>query len=123
MTTDAIAGPVDIARDRATGGLAGHPRGLTTLFFTEMWERFSYYGMRSILVLFMVAPIAEGGLGFDTMKATSLYGTYTMAVYLLAIPGGYVADRLLGARRSVLVGGIVIAAGHFSMVFASTASF
>ena len=104
-------------------GFAGHPRGLAPLFFTELWERFSYYGMRAILVLYMVAPVAQGGLGFDTKKAASIYGTYTMAVYLTAIPGGLVADRLLGLRRTVLVGGIVIAAGHFSMVFHSMASF
>ncbi len=109
--------------DADTTGLGGHPRGLTTLFFTEMWERFSYYGMRSILVLYMVAAVADGGLGFDTAHATSLYGTYTMAVYLMAIPGGFIADRFLGARRSVLIGGIVIAAGHFSMAFASIPSF
>jgi POT family proton-dependent oligopeptide transporter len=79
--------------------------------------------MRAILVLYMVAPAAQGGLGFDTKKAASIYGTYTMAVYLTAIPGGLVADRLLGLRLTVLVGGIVIAAGHFSMVFHSMASF
>lgn len=100
-----------------TRGIGGHPRGLTTLFFTEMWERFSYYGMRAILLLYMVAPVAAGGLGFDTVRATSIYGTYTMAVYLTALPGGYIADRYLGLRRSVLIGGIVIALGHFSMAF------
>ena len=104
-------------------GFAGHPRGLAPLFFTELWERFSYYGMRAILVLYMVAPAAQGGLGFDTKKAASIYGTYTMAVYLMAIPGGLVADRWLGLRLAVLVGGIVIAAGHFSMVFPSMATF
>jgi proton-dependent oligopeptide transporter, POT family len=102
------------------GGLGGHPRGLTTLFFTEMWERFSYYGMRAILVLYMVAPAAQGGLGFDTKHAASIYGTYTMSVYLTALPGGFVADRWLGARLAVLLGGIVIACGHFTMVFQST---
>ncbi len=106
-----------------TGGFAGHPRGLAPLFFTEVWERFSYYGMRAILVLYMVAPAAQGGLGFDTKRAASIYGTYTMAVFLTAIPGGLIADRLLGLRLTVLVGGIVIAAGHFSMVFGSMASF
>jgi POT family proton-dependent oligopeptide transporter len=98
-----------------TGGIGGHPRGLTTLFFTELWERFSYYGMRAILVLYMVAPAADGGLGLDTQRAASIYGTYTMAVYLMAIPGGFVADRFIGARLAVLVGGVVIALGHFSM--------
>ncbi|HZE72755.1 MAG TPA: peptide MFS transporter [Pyrinomonadaceae bacterium] len=100
-----------------------HPRGLRTLFFTELWERFSYYGMRSILVLYMVAPIAQGGLGFDTKHATSIYGTYTMSVYLTALPGGLIADRFLGAKLAVLIGGIVIALGHFSMVFHSITFF
>lgn len=80
-----------------------------------MWERFSYYGMRSILVLFMVAPALQGGLGFNTRDAAALYGTYTMAVYLLSVPGGYVADRYLGARMAVLLGGIAIACGQFAM--------
>ncbi|HEX8284680.1 MAG TPA: peptide MFS transporter [Pyrinomonadaceae bacterium] len=102
------------------GGLGGHPRGLTTLFFTELWERFSYYGMRAILVLYMVAPAAQGGLGFDTKQAASIYGTYTMSVYLTALPGGLIADKWLGARLAVLLGGIVIACGHFTMVFQST---
>src|SRR6187200_149468 len=90
-----------------------HPAGLTTLFLTEMWERFSYYGMRAILVLFMVAPPAQGGLGFSTKDAASLYGTYTMAVYLLALPGGYVGDRFLAPRQAVLLGGLLMAAGQF----------
>jgi proton-dependent oligopeptide transporter, POT family len=106
-----------------SSGLAGHPRGLSTLFFTELWERFSYYGMRAILVLYMVAPIAQGGLGFDTKHAASIYGTYTMSVYLTALPGGLIADHWLGARLAVLLGGIVIACGHFSMVFHSMTSF
>ena len=75
--------------------------------------------MRAILVLYMVAPVAQGGLGFDTKHAASIYGTYTMSVYLTALPGGMVADRWLGARLAVLLGGIVIACGHFSMVFHS----
>jgi POT family proton-dependent oligopeptide transporter len=109
---------VEAVRD--TGGLGGHPSGLTTLFFTELWERFSYYGMRAILVLYMVAPAAQGGLGFDTKQAASIYGTYTMSVYLTALPGGLIADKWLGARLAVLLGGIVIACGHFTMVFQST---
>src|ERR1044071_1148240 len=96
-----------------------HPRGLATLFFTEMWERFSYYGMRAILVLYMVALPAQGGLGFDTKRAASIYGTYTMCVYLTALPGGMIADKFLGAKLAVLIGGIVIACGHFSMVVPS----
>jgi len=100
-------------------GLGGHPKGLTTLFFTELWERFSYYGMRAILVLYMVAPVANGGLAFDTKTAASIYGTYTMSVYLMSLPGGLIADRILGARLAVLLGGIIIACGHFTMVFSS----
>jgi POT family proton-dependent oligopeptide transporter len=99
------------------------PAGLATLFFTEMWERFSYYGMRAILVLFMVAPPAEGGLGFATRDAASLYGTYTMAVYMVSIVGGLAADRFLGASRAVLIGGIIIACGHFTMAVHSLTSF
>jgi proton-dependent oligopeptide transporter, POT family len=102
-----------------TSGIGGHPQGLTTLFFTEMWERFSYYGMRALLVLYMVAPQSAGGLELDTVKATSIYGTYTSAVYFTNIFGGLLADRLLGARLAVLLGGIIIAAGHFSMAFHS----
>jgi len=96
-----------------SSGLGGHPRGLMTLYFTEMWERFSYYGMRAILIYFMVARTVDGGLGFDVRKSGLIYGTYTMSVYLLSIPGGFIADNFLGARRSVLLGGIVIALGHF----------
>src|SRR4029434_5445993 len=83
-----------------SSGIGGHPRGLTTLFFTEMWERFSYYGMRAILILYMVAAPASGGLGFDTAKAAAIYGAYTSAAYLTAVPGGWVADRFLGDRKS-----------------------
>jgi hypothetical protein len=103
--------PSDIALD--TSGFFGHPKGLTTLFFTELWERFSYYGMRAILVLYMVAPPDKGGLGFGIPEATPLYGTYTMFVYLTNLPGGLIADRVLGARVAVLLGGIIIACGHF----------
>jgi proton-dependent oligopeptide transporter, POT family len=93
----------------------GHPRGLATLFFTEMWERFSYYGMRALLILYMVGSTMQPGLGFGEKKAAQIYGIYTMAVYLMGIPGGFVADRFLGHYRAVLIGGIIIACGHFSM--------
>ncbi len=93
----------------------GHPKGLMTLFFTEMWERFSYYGMRALLILFMTKAIADGGLGFDDSTAGAIYGLYTMGVYLLALPGGWLADRLLGLKKSVWYGGIIIALGHFMM--------
>jgi proton-dependent oligopeptide transporter, POT family len=101
----------------------GHPRGLSTLFFTEMWERFSYYGMRALLILFMTAPLASGGLAFDTATAGAIYGLYTSMVYMTTLPGGWVADRLIGQRRAVLYGGIIIAAGHFSMAFSSLSTF
>ena len=101
----------------------GHPRGLSTLFFTEMWERFSYYGMRALLVLFMTDMVATGGLGLDDVTATAIYGLYTFAVYAVALPGGWIADRLTGQRRAVLWGGIVIAAGHFTMAIPALAGF
>ena len=103
----------------ATAGAqwAGHPRGLATLFFTEMWERFSYYGMRAFLILYMTAPAAAGGLGFADKDAASIYGTYTGSVWGAAILGGLVADRFLGAYRSVLIGGAIIALGHVALVF------
>lgn len=94
-----------------------HPGGLTTLFFTELWERFSYYGMRAILMLYMVAAVSDGGLGFPVQQASYIYGTYTMLVYLMSIPGGLVADRLLGTKLSILIGGLIIACGHFSLAF------
>ncbi|HEX7138274.1 MAG TPA: peptide MFS transporter [Vicinamibacterales bacterium] len=95
----------------------GHPRGLSTLFFTEMWERFSYYGMRAFLILYMVAPASAGGLGFADADAASIYGTYTGSVWAMAILGGLVADRVLGQYRSALTGGVVIALGHFALAF------
>src|SRR6266498_1338456 len=97
--------------------LFGHPRPLFTLFFAEMWERFSYYGMRALLVLFMTLPVTRAGLGFTAEKAALIYGTYTMSVYMMSIPGGTIADAFLGARHAVLVGGLIIAAGHFCMAF------
>jgi POT family proton-dependent oligopeptide transporter len=101
----------------ADTGFFGHPRGLSTLFFTEMWERFSYYGMRAFLILYMVAPVTSGGLGFSDADAASIYGTYTASAWGLAILGGIVADRFLGQYGSVLVGGIIIAVGHFTLAF------
>ncbi|WP_080431310.1 peptide MFS transporter [Burkholderia ubonensis] len=121
MTTTSDSVTVQPLRD--TAGLAGHPRGLTTLFFTEMWERFSFYGMRAILVLYMVAAPGLGGLGYDTPHATAIYGTYSMAAFLLSLPGGIIADQWLGTRRSVLIGGIIIAAGHFTMAIPAVPTF
>jgi len=95
----------------------GHPRGLSTLFLTEFWERFSYYGMRALLVLFMTAgaTAANPGLGFDTGKASAVYGLYTFFVYVLSLPGGWVADNIWGQRKAVFVGGVIIAIGHLTM--------
>jgi proton-dependent oligopeptide transporter, POT family len=101
----------------------GHPRGLSTLFFTEMWERFSYYGMRALLILFMTAAVAKGGLGFTTSKAGAIYGLYTAMIYLFSLPGGWLADRIIGLRRGVLWGGVIIAFGHFSMAIPSLTTF
>ncbi|MFT3768959.1 MAG: peptide MFS transporter [Minicystis sp.] len=120
MNTAALAEP-DTATD--TSGMAGHPKGLMTLFFTEMWERFSYYGMRAFLMLFMVAPVAAGGLGLSDATAGVIYGMYTSMVYLLSVPGGWVADRFLGQQSAVLYGGILIMAGHISLAVPSGATF
>jgi proton-dependent oligopeptide transporter, POT family len=92
-----------------------HPRGLAILFFTEMWERFSYYGMRALLVIYLIANVGEGGLGWTKIEALTLYGWYTMAVYLVAIPGGIIADKLLGQKKTVMLGGFILVAGHFMM--------
>ncbi len=109
--------------DSEDRGFFGHPRGLSTLFFTEMWERFSYYGMRAFLILYMVAPVSAGGLGFADAQAASIYGTYTGSVWGATIAGGLIADKLLGQFRTVLVGGIIIALGHFTLAFKSLPSF
>ncbi len=101
----------------------GHPKGLQTLFFTEMWERFSYYGMRALLILFMTAPLAAGGLGFDTAKAGAIYGTYVSLVYITSLPGGWLADRFLGQRRATLYGGVLIMLGHISLAIPSLTTF
>ena len=113
--------PAGVIHD--SSGIAGHPRGLTTLFFTEMWERFSYYGMRALLMLFMTTPLTAGGLGFDVARAAAIYGVYTGSVYFTTIPGGWIADRLLGPRKAVLIGGIIIALGHYMMLLRSLPTF
>ena len=110
-----------VAGDRA--GLLGHPRRLITVSTTEMWERFSYYGMRALLVLFMVASIEEGGLGYSDQTAVAIYGLYTAAVYMLSLPGGWIADRLIGAQRAVWFGGIIIMSGHFVLAIPNVATF
>src|SRR5690242_19516499 len=101
----------------------GHPRGLATLFFTEMWERFSYYGMRALLILFMVATIESGGLGLDDKTSGAIYGLYTMFVYLLALPGGWLADKFFGLRKAIFYGGCIISLGHFCLALPYTETF
>ena len=115
--------PAPVVREGKT--FFGHPRGLATLFFTEMWERFSYYGMRALLTLFMTTATLEAnpGLGFDITTAGAVYGLYTSLVYILALPGGWVADNLWGQRKAVWVGGWIIALGHFTMAVPSTFTF
>jgi proton-dependent oligopeptide transporter, POT family len=113
--TDKPSDPVTPALQADRSGIGGHPRGLTTLFFTELWERFSYYGMRALLLLYMVAPADKGGLAMDAKHGAAIYGLYTFSVYFTSIPGGWIADQLLGQRAAVLLGGILIAMGHFSM--------
>ena len=98
----------------------GHPRGLATLFLTEMWERFTFYGMRAVLVLFLVASVATGGLGLDDKTATAIYGIYNGAVYLAALPGGWFADRLVGAQRAVMLGGAFITLGNLMLAFSGS---
>ena len=110
-------------RPREDTRFFGHPRGLATLFFTEMWERFSYYGMRAILILYMVAPANSGGLGFSVAKGGAVYGFYTAMVYLMNLPGGWVADRLIGQQRAVLYGGLLISAGEFCLTVPGLAMF
>lgn len=101
----------------------GHPRGLATLFFTELWERFSYYGMRALLLLYMVAAVEDGGMGLDEKTGGAIYGLYTMFVYLLALPGGWLADKLFGLRKSIFYGGCIIALGHFCLALPLTETF
>ena len=114
--------PVDTAPGQSRS-FFGHPGGLSTLFFTEMWERFSYYGMRAILTLYMTKSFAEGGLGFDEKYAGIIYATYVSSVWYLPLPGGWLADRIFGARRAVLIGAIIIACGHYSMAINSNYTF
>lgn len=104
-------------------GFFGHPSGLKTLFFTEMWERMSYYGMRMLLVLFMTATLQEGGLGLTVASAAAIYGLYTASVYFMGLPGGWISDRLIGGQKAVWYGGIIIMIGHIVLAIPSEYSF
>ena len=126
-TVTADEAPPGLEKWTGDRGFFGHPRGLSTLFFTEMWERFSYYGIRPLLVLFMTAALLNGGFGFDRQAASSIVGIYAACVYLASLPGGWIADRWLGLRRSIWYGGVFIAIGHLfialSTIFAHRAFF
>ncbi|HEX3185372.1 MAG TPA: peptide MFS transporter [Pyrinomonadaceae bacterium] len=110
-TTEAAVRP-SAAEDRS---FFGHPRGLSTLFFTEMWERFSYYGIRPLLVLFMAAALNQGGFGIERDQASAIVGIYAASVYLASLPGGWIADRLLGLRRAIMLGAVLISLGHIAI--------
>jgi POT family proton-dependent oligopeptide transporter len=120
QTSPSGDGHVDRTNDTS---FFGHPAGLSTLFFTEMWERFSYYGMRALLVLFMTASLQEGGLVLTMATASAIYGLYTGAVYFMGLPGGWIADRLLGCQKTVWYGGIIIFIGHVILAIPSDKSF
>ena len=107
--------PNDLTPYTADRRFFGQPRGLATLFFTEMWERFSFYGIRPLLILFMTTALVQGGFGFERTTASSIVGIYASSVYLSSLPGGWIADRWLGLQRSVWTGGIFIALGHISI--------
>jgi len=103
--------------------ILGQPIGIATLFLTELWERFTYYGIQSLLILFMVAPVAKGGLGLDDQASSSIYGLYVGSTYLLGLLGGWIADRLAGAQRAVIAGGILIATGNTLLALGTTSVF
>jgi POT family proton-dependent oligopeptide transporter len=117
MTTPPPAADTD--RYTSDRSFFGHPRGLNTLFFTEMWERFSYYGIRPLLVLFMSAALLDGGFGFDRQQASAIVGIYAAGVYLASLPGGWIADRWLGLQRAIYYGGILITLGHLAIALSS----
>ena len=96
-----------------------HPPGLYMLFFTEMWERFSYYGMRALLVMYLTTEFIRGGLGVDKVSAMTLYGNFTALVYLTPLAGGYISDKYIGQRKAITIGGIIIAIGQLTSIFKS----
>ena len=112
---DRVATTLDQPPNLEDRAFFGHPRGLATLFSTELWERFSFYGLRPLLVLFMTAAIADGGFAFERGQASAIVGIYAASVYLASLPGGWIADRLLGLRRAILYGAVLISAGHISI--------
>lgn len=123
MTTETNTNTASLASTNGDTSFFGHPGGLQTLFFTEMWERMSYYGMRMLLVLYMTAALQEGGLGITVASATAIYGLYTGFVYFMGLPGGWIADRLVGGQKAVWYGGIIIMIGHIILAVPSDYSF
>src|SRR4051812_18897391 len=112
----AVDAPPGGFRPQDDKGFFGHPRGLSTLFFTEMWERFSFYGIRPMLIAFMIVSLSDGGVfGFDRETAGAILGSYAASVYLTSLPGGWIADRWLGLRNAIWYGGLFIALGHLSI--------
>ena len=107
----------------ATRTIVGQPAGLATLFLTEMWERFTYYGIQAVLILYMVGAASKGGLGLDDKTSSSIFGLFLGSTYLLGLPGGWIADRLLGAQRAVISGGILIATGSALLAIGNQALF
>lgn len=125
-STDTLSDPettVASPADEARGWRFDHPRGLFTLFLTEMWERSTYHGVRSVLILFMTALVADGGLGFDDRTASSIYGLYISATFLFSLWGGWIADRLVGQQRAIVAGAILITLGNLMLVFGSVPLF
>src|SRR5438045_5815214 len=117
------AADTPLAAAAPAGASLGQARGLVTLFMTEVWERFTFFGMRAVVILFMVAAVKKGGLGFDDRTASAVYGLYLGGTYLLGLFGGWVADRLLGAQRAVLSGGLLITLGNAMLALGSTPVF
>ena len=112
-----MSASVDDLNPKAGREFFGHPKGLSTLFMTEMWERLSFYGMRALLLLYMTSELEKGGLGWDVRSSAAIYGLYTSSVWFLPLIGGWIADRYIGAKRATLIGGIIITLGHFLLAF------
>lgn len=100
----------------------GHPKGLYSLFFTEMWERFSYYGMRALLTIFLTAELATGGFGMDRGESLAIYGIFTGLVYVTPLIGGWFADKIIGQRKAIYIGGITMAIGQFLLAYSASNS-
>ncbi|MFK4001831.1 peptide MFS transporter [Psychrobacter namhaensis] len=119
MSTETKSGARAAELEALDNGFMGHPKPLRSLFFTEMWERFSYYSIRPLLVLFMVATVGSGGFGFDEVTASAIYGIFAGSLYLAAVPGGWLADNWLGQERALWWGSIVIALGHLCIALSA----